>query len=217
METGFGTSVLEGEAAVEWVEAGWWSYPLLAATIAGSAALPPVPSESAMVTAMSLAFAGKLDVVLVAVASAAGSGGGDLLAYLIGRAVAHRARRRAGRSARGQAALRWVGEQGQKWGPGLIVAGRFIPGGTTAVGVSAGILSYPLTRFAVFAAIGAVLWSGFGVALALLGRAAFPHSIWAGTVAALVLVFAFSAAVHLWRRSSARRRRGFDDSAARTE
>lgn len=184
---------------MEWLTAGWWSYPLLAVTIAGSAVLPPVPSESAMVSAMSIAVAGGLSLVLVAVASAFGSALGDLLAYGFGRGMSGRARRRAERSKRGRAALAWVEEHEQDWGPGLIVAGRFIPGGTTAVGISAGIVDYPLRRFVVFAAIGAALWSVYGVALAYLGRAAFPGNVWASTAAAVALVFALSGVVHLWR------------------
>ena len=32
---------------MEWLTAGWWSYPVLAVTIAGSAVLPPVPAQCA--------------------------------------------------------------------------------------------------------------------------------------------------------------------------
>lgn len=183
----------------EWISQGWWSYPVLTATIAGSAVLPPVPSESAMVTAMSVAAAGELNLVLVCVASALGSALGDLLAYGFGRGVSGQARRRAAGSKRGQAALRWVEEHEEDWGPGLIVVGRFIPGGTTAVGVSAGILSYPMPRFAVFAAIGATLWAVYGLGLAVLGQAAFPGNMWASTALAVALVFVLSGVVHLWR------------------
>lgn len=191
---------------MDWVTAGWWSYPLLAATVAGSAVLPPVPSETAMVTAMSVAAAGKLSLVLVALASAVGSACGDILAYGVGRGVSRRARGRAESSERGQAALRWMDEHEEDWGPGLIVAGRFIPGGTTAVGISAGILKYPARRFAAFACVGAVIWAGYGVALAYLGQAAFPGNMWASTAVALVLVLVLSGVFHLWRRRRSRRR-----------
>ncbi len=60
------------------------------------------------------------------------------------------------------------------------MAGRFVPGGTTAVGVSAGLLAYPLRRFVLFAGLGALVWTAYGVALAFLGRAAFPGNTWAG-------------------------------------
>jgi membrane protein DedA with SNARE-associated domain len=184
--------------------AGWWSYPLLVATVAGSAVLPPVPSESAMVTAMSVALAGKLSLLLVAIASALGSALGDFLAYGVGRGISGRARGRAARSERGQAALRWVEEHEDEWGPGLIVMGRFIPGGTTAVGISAGIVDFPLRRFVLFASIGAALWSVYGIGLAKLGQAAFPGNVWASTAVAVALVFALSGVVHLWRKRSRR-------------
>lgn len=199
---------------MDWITQGWWSYPVLTATIAGSAVLPPVPSESALVTAMSLATAGKLSLILVCLASALGSALGDSLAYGLGRVVRHRARQRAERTKRGQAALRWVQEHGEGWGPGLIVAGRFIPGGTTAVGVSAGIIEYPFRRFIGFAAIGAALWTVYGVALAYLGRTAFPGNIWASTTLAVALVFALSGVLHLWH---VRRNRNKSDDESRSD
>lgn len=193
---------------MNWITQGWWSYPVLTASIAGSAVLPPVPSESAMVAAMSLATAGKLNLILVCLASALGSALGDAVAYGFGRVVRHRARRRAERSKRGQAALRWMQSHGEGWGPGLIVAGRFIPGGTTAVGMSAGIIEYPFRRFVGFAAVGAALWTVYGVGLAYLGRTAFPGNMWASTALAVALVFVLSGLLHLW---NVRRRRNKDD------
>jgi membrane protein DedA with SNARE-associated domain len=117
------------------------------------------------------------------------------LAYALGRGV----RPRAERSRRGRTALRWLEGRDGDWAPGLIVAGRFIPGGATAVAVSAGILGYPFHRFAVFAALGAVLWTGYGVSLAFLGRAAFPDNPWASTLLAVALVLVLSGLLHLWR------------------
>ncbi len=200
---------------MDWITQGWWSYPVLTATIAGSAVLPPVPSESAMVAAMSLATAGKLSLILVCLASALGSALGDALAYGFGRVVRHRARHRAERTKRGQAALRWVREHGEGWGPGLIVGGRFIPGGTTAVGVSAGIIEYPFRRFMVFASVGAALWAVYGVGLAYLGRTAYPGNMWASTALAVALVFALSGLLHLWNVRRNRNKR--DDQPANNE
>lgn len=189
---------------MEWITQGWWSYPLLTATIAGSAVLPPIPSESAMVTAMSLATAGELSLILVCLACALGSTFGDVLAYGLGRVVRQRARSRAERSERGQAALRWMAERGDGWGPGLIVAGRFVPGGATAVGISAGVFAYPFRRFVVFAGIGAAVWTGYGVALAFLGQVAFPGNVWASTAVAVGLVLGLSGLLHVWRVSNRR-------------
>ena len=180
---------------MDWITQGWWSYPLLVATIAGSSLFPPVPSESAMVTAMSLATAGKLSLVLVCLASATGSIFGDILAYGLGRGV----RPRAERSRRGRKALRWLKDREAGWAPGMIMAGRFVPGGASAVAISAGIAAYPFHRFTVFAVLGALVWTGYGVALALLGWAIFPGNPWASTALAVGVVLCLSGLLHIHR------------------
>jgi membrane-associated protein len=161
------------------------AYVLIAALIAGSAVFPPLPSEGALVTAMSLAAAGELDLAAVCATAASGAVLGDVTAYSVGRWLSGRVRAETARSTRGQAALRWLEAHERVWGAGLIVTGRFIPGGTTAVGISAGLLVYPLRRFVLFAALGAVLWTGYGVALGFFGAAVFPASTWAGVLLAI--------------------------------
>ncbi len=70
-------------------------------SIAGSAVFPPLPSKSMLVTATSLAAAGRLDLAVVCLATATGAVLGDLAAYALGRSISGRARTRATRSARG--------------------------------------------------------------------------------------------------------------------
>lgn len=133
---------------------------------------------------MGLAAAGKLDLVLVCLATTTGAVLGDLAAYSVGRVISRRAQDQVATSTRGHAALRWLEDHEQSWGPALIVGGRFVPGGTTAVGVSAGLLVYPVRRFVLFAGIGAVLWTAYGVVLGFLGAAVFPGNTWAGVLLA---------------------------------
>lgn len=182
-----------------------WSYAVVTGSIAGSAVFPPLPSESMLATALSLAVAGELSLLLVCIATTTGSWLGDVAAYAVGRSISRQARRRAAGSARGEAALRWLEAREESWGPGLVVSGRFVPGGTTAVGVSAGLLAFPLRRFVLFAALGAVLWTAYGLALALLGAAAFPGNTWAGVLLAVGIAVSAGAVVH--RVRSRRRRR----------
>lgn len=187
---------------MELVTGSSWTYGVIAGSIAGSAVFPPLPSEGMLATATGLAVAGQLDLALVCLATSTGAVLGDLAAYTVGRVLSGRAQ--ATQSARGQAALRWLHAQERSWGPGLIVMGRFVPGGTTAVGVSAGLLAFPLRRFVLLAALGAVLWTGYGVALAFIGRAAFPGNTWAGVLLAVGL--ALGAGVVLQAVRSRRRR-----------
>lgn len=193
---------------VEILTGSWWSPVLILLTITGSAVFPPLPSETMLVTATTLALAGKLNLVIVVLATTVGGLLGDLTAYTVGRVLSRRARHRAHRSARARRALRWLDEHQTNWGPGLIVAGRFVPGGTTAVGISAGILAYPLRRFVPAAAVGACLWTVYGLALAALGRAALPGNIWASIGLAIVLALTVGALVRVgyaWRSRRKRR------------
>lgn len=180
-----------------------WVYLLVGLAITGSAVFPPLPSEGMLLTALGLAAAGELSLGWVCVATWTGAWCGDALAYGVGRLLSGAARREAGSSSRARAALGWLEEREQRWGPGLILGGRFVPGGTTAVGISAGLLGFPLKTFLAFAAIGAALWTGYGAAIAFLGDRLFPDNLWASLVLAVILVLIVSAAVH----RVARRRR----------
>jgi membrane-associated protein len=181
-----------------------WAYLALALCIAGSAVFPPLPSESILVTAMGLAAADRLGLAAVCAAAFLGALAGDLLAYAAGRALGNRLQDGAG-PRKVRAALEWARARQRAWGPSLIVGGRFIPGGTTAVGLSAGAVGYPLRSFALLAALGASIWTAYGLALAYLGRAILPGGGWAPVAIAVALALtagALAQAVHVSRARS---------------
>ena len=86
----------------------------------------------------------------------------------------------------------------------MCIRDRYRVGEQTAVGMSAGLLAYPIRRFVLFAGLGAVLWTAYGVALGFLGAAAFPGSTWAGVLLAVGIALGASGVLHALRR----RRRG---------
>ncbi len=184
-----------------------WAYIIVGASITGSALLSPLPSETMMVSAMSLAIAGRMDIVIVVMASALGSWCGDVLAYHVGRLVSRRTSTWATSSEKRRKALDWVEERQEDWGPALIMSGRFVPGGVTAVGLSAGVVQFPVRKFLVFAALGAVIWATYGLGIAYIGGALFPGNVWAGAATGIVIALAVSAGVHLVGRH---RRRSVD-------
>lgn len=162
-----------------------WGYVLIVASIAGSAVFPPLPSESMLAAVMGLAAAGRLQLGLVCASTTLGAVLGDLAAYGVGRLIDGRARRRAWGTTRAAAALGWLQDHARSWGPGLIVIGRFIPGGTTAVGLTSGMLRYPVRRYLACSGIGASLWTGYGLAVGFLGRAVFGHDSFAAVALAI--------------------------------
>jgi membrane-associated protein len=149
----------------DWLTGSAWSYLIVAGSIAGSAVLPPLPSELTLVTAMSMAVEGELRVLLVALACGAGAVRGDAFAYTVGR-LARRGADEGRGPQRTRKALAWIEGRDRIWLAGLIVTGRFVPGGTTAIGVAAGATSFPIPRFVVLALAGAALWTGYGYGLA---------------------------------------------------
>lgn len=177
-----------------------WVFAVIIASIAGSAVFPPLPSEGMLATAMSLAAAGRLPLVWVCVSTTAGAVLGDLAAYTLGRVLSGPGHARAAGSARLRTALAWLHAREDTWGPGLIITGRFIPGGTSAVGISAGLLRFPLLRYLLFATVGAALWTGYGIVIGIAGNAVFPDDPLAGAAAAIGLALAIGAGVQLFRR-----------------
>ena len=92
----------------------------------------------------------------------------------------------------------------------LVAVARFIPGGQTAVTVTAGTLGFPLARYAVFASIGAMVWGAYGTLVGYLGTGAFQSGQWLGLGIAVGLVLAVAGAAEVARR---RQRRHGDDEA----
>lgn len=169
---------------------------------------PVVPSETAVITAGVVASSGELSLPLVIVAAAAGACFGDNVAYLLGRLFEDRvldtlfAGKRRHHLDRAE---RMLAERGGY----LIVIGRFIPGGRTAVTFGAGILRYPWRRFIAFDVVAAVLWASYGALVGYFGGKAFEESPTKGVLLALAIAFGVAGAIELtrWlRRRSARRR-----------
>ncbi|PPK92863.1 membrane-associated protein [Kineococcus xinjiangensis] len=185
-----------------------WAYVAVVGVIAAAGVVAPLPSEATMATAIALGVAGDLELGWVCLATTAGSLTGDVAAYALGRWIGHRAGHRVAASDRAGAALRWLARHERSWGPGLIVGARFVPGGTTSVGVAAGLLLHPLRSFALWALVGSLVWTGYGVALALLARAAFPGGTWPALVLPVVVAVSagglLCAAALRWRRRGRR-------------
>ncbi|WP_346774892.1 VTT domain-containing protein [Cellulomonas sp. IC4_254] len=159
----------------DWISAveGWvpmladsaWVFPalFLFATIDGF--FPPIPSESVVIALASLAVAhGSPNIVLVALAAAAGAFVGDQIAYTIGSRVdVHRLK--VFRTARGRKALAWAEHALEHRGSSFILAARYIPVGRVAVNMTAGALGYPRRRFVGLTGLAAVTWAAYGSAV----------------------------------------------------
>jgi membrane-associated protein len=168
-------------------DASGWSYGVVALVSFLDAIVPIVPSETVVITAGVIAAAGHLSLALVVVAAACGAFLGDNTAYLCGRRFGTRLVDRFFTGAKARHRLDWAKHQLAERGAQLIIVGRFIPGGRTAVTVSAGLVGYPWKRFVALDAVSAVIWALYAALLGYFGGQAFEEAPWKGLLLALAL------------------------------
>ena len=186
-------------------DASGWAYLIIFLFAFLDALVPIVPSETAVITAGVVAASGDLSLGLIILAAAAGAFLGDNAAYLIGRRFGGRATERFFSGEKAQQRLGWAEEQLRERGGELIVIARFIPGGRTAVTLSAGTLHYPWRRFVVFDGAAALVWASYAALLGYYGGRTF-ESFW-GLALALTTAFAIAGGVELFRWVQRRRRK----------
>lgn len=188
-------------------QASGWAYVIVLLFAVIDALLPIVPSETAVITAGVVAASGDLFLPLVIAAAAIGAFLGDNLAYGLGRRYGSRARDRFFHADNARRRIDWAKRQLDNRGGELIAVARFIPGGRTAVTLTAGLTHFPWRRFAVFDAGAAVVWAGYAALLGHFGGRAFEHQPWKGLMLALGVAFTVSAATEAARWALRRRTR----------
>jgi membrane protein DedA with SNARE-associated domain len=188
------------------VDAGAWAYVVILVVALLDAILPVVPSETVVITAGVLAASHDLWLPFVLVCAALGAFTGDTTVYLIGRRYGEGVRRRLLRGERGKRAVAWASGLLETRGGELIVVGRFIPGGRTAVTLTAGMTHFPWRRFARAAVIAAVLWASYAGMLGYFGGKAFEDAPWTGLLLAFGIALFVSAATEAIRAIRRRRR-----------
>src|SRR5262245_26106948 len=187
-------------------DASGWAYGIVFVLAVLDALVPVVPSETAVITAGVVASAGDLSLAAIVAAAAAGAFVGDNTAYLIGRRFGGRVVVRFFSGEKSQRRIEWAEQQLSERGGELIVVARFIPGGRTAVTLSAGLLEFPWRRFAAFDAVAAVGWALYASLLGYFGGQAFEDAPWKGLLLALGIAFAVAGGVELTRWVLKRRR-----------
>lgn len=188
-------------------DASGWAYAIVFLFAMLDVLVPVVPSEASVITAGVVAASGSLYLPLIIAAASSGAFLGDNGAYLIGRRFGTRAKQRFFRGEKGQKTIDWAERQLTVRGGELIAVARFIPGGRTAVTLTAGSSDFPWRRFAVFDAIAALVWAGYASLLGYFGGKVFENAAWKGLLLALGVAFAVAAGVEVVR-SLLKRRRG---------
>jgi membrane protein DedA with SNARE-associated domain len=186
--------------------ASGWAYAILFLFALLDVAVPAVPSETAVITAGVVASQSGLSLPLVILSAAAGAFAGDNIVYWVGRRYGTRINDRFFTSEKARGRVEWAHGQLQQRGGQLIVIGRFIPAGRTAVTISAGTLEYPYRKFVLFDILAAAIWGSYAALLGYFGGHAFEKQPWKGLLLAFAVAFAVTGAIELVRWLIRRRR-----------
>jgi membrane-associated protein len=164
------------DSLVDLISDAWWTYPFLFLFALFDAVIPIIPSETAVITAsVASATTGRLNIWLIVVVAAIGAVVGDNIGYEVGkRARPWVERRFSGPKAKER--LDWARRQLAERGVGLVIVARFIPGGRTAVTVTAGTTGMNHAKFFFATVISGVLWASYAAALGYFGGTQFEDS-----------------------------------------
>ncbi len=182
----------------DYVSGSPWTYAFLFAVSALDVLVPLVPSETSVITAGVLSGSGDLMLPLVILFAAAGAILGDNTAYAIGRLAGGWVRRRFF-SGDQRERLEWAEKNLRERGGYLIVDGRFIPGGRSAVTLTAGLLEMPWRRFIVFDVAAGLVWASYAGLLGYFGGKTFEEEPWKGLILAFAIAFGVVGAVETVR------------------
>ncbi len=192
------------ESLTDYVSGSRWTYAFLFGISALDVIFPVVPSETAVIIAGVLAGQGDLILWLVIPCAALGAILGDNVSYLIGRLAGDRIVARFFSGER-RKRIDWAEKQLQERGPYLIVVGRFIPGGRTAVTLSAGLLEMPWRQFILFDVLAGIAWASYASLLGYFGGKTFEESPLKAFGVAFAVALAVSGAIELYRWLKKRR------------
>ena len=192
------------ESLTDYVSGSPWTYVFLFAIAALDVIIPLVPSETSVILAGVLASTGDLELVLVILFAAGGAILGDNIAYWIGRKTGHRIVDRWFKGER-RKQVDWAHKQVQERGGYLIVIGRFIPGGRTAVTLSCGMLEMPWRRFIAFDVAAGLVWGTYAAMLGYVGGSTFEEDPLKGFLLAFVVALGIAGVIEAYRWYKRRR------------
>jgi len=186
------------ESLTEHVSGSPWTYAFLFGIAALDVIFPVVPSETSVILGGVLAATGDLVLALVIACAAAGAILGDNTAYGIGRTAGHRIVERFFKGER-RKRVDWAEKQVEERGGYLIVIGRFIPGGRTAVTLACGLLEMRWRKFISFDVAAGLVWASYAALLGYVGGRTFEENPLYGFLIAFAVAIGITGAVEVYR------------------
>ncbi len=186
------------ESLTDYVSGSPWTYVFLFVISALDVIIPLVPSETSVILAGVIAATGDLLLFAVILFAAGGAILGDNTAYWIGRKAGPRIVARFFSGERHKR-IEWAEKHVVERGGYLIIVGRFIPGGRTAITLTCGLLEMPWRRFIAFDVPAGILWASYAALLGYFGGKAFEEQPWKGFLVAFAVALGITGAVELYR------------------
>jgi membrane-associated protein len=186
------------QSLTDYVSGSPWTYAFLFGVAALDVVFPLVPSETSVILAGVLASSGDLVLFAVILVAAGGAILGDNTAYWIGRTAGPRLVERFFRGER-KKRIDWAERQVQERGGYLILVGRFIPGGRTAVTLACGLLEMRWHRFIGFDVAAGLMWASYAALLGYFGGKAFEEQPWKGFIVAFVVALGITGGIEVYR------------------
>ncbi|WP_052112322.1 DedA family protein [Knoellia subterranea] len=167
--------------------AALWVLPAIFLLATFDALLPPVPSESVVITLAAFGAAhGSPHLLALGAAAAVGAFLGDNLTFAAARRSGLGRLRNSPRPRMRSAFRRAEDELDRRGGLAIIVA-RYIPVGRVAVNVTAGAGSFDRRRFVLLSAVAATMWAGWSVAIGALAGNWVEENPLLGAIAAIAV------------------------------
>jgi membrane-associated protein len=186
------------QSLTDYVSGSPWTYAFLFGVAALDVVFPLVPSETSVILAGVIASTGDLVLFAVILVADGGAIQGHNTAYVLGRTVGHSLLNRFFSGER-RKRIDWAEQQIEERGGYLILVGRFIPGGRTAVTLACGLLEMRWRRFISFDVAAGLMWASYAALLGYFGGKAFEEQPWKGFVVAFVVALGITGAIELYR------------------
>jgi membrane-associated protein len=186
------------DTLTQYVSGSPWTYAFIFTVAALDVIFPLVPSETSVILAGVLSAGGDLMLWLVILCAGAGAILGDNIVYFLGRKAGPWIVERFFCGERHKR-IDWAEGQIQRRGGYLILIGRFIPAGRTAVTLACGLLEMRWHRFIRYDIAAGTLWALYAALLGYFGGRAFEESPLKGFLVAFGVALGITGAVELYR------------------
>ncbi|WP_166356289.1 DedA family protein [Phytoactinopolyspora limicola] len=184
-----------------------WIYVVILLFAAIDSVIPAVPAETLVITAGVFAASGPPSLGLVILVASIGAYIGDHMAYTIGHFAGRRLYNRAKPGSKLRNGFGWAEQQLQERGGLILVVCRQIPGGRTAVTLTAGTVHYPLRKFSFFEIFAASSWGVYAGLIGYFGGITFGEEPLKGLAVGFSIAIGITILVEVSRFLINRRRR----------